>query len=92
MADYNCKGDDTMMPDREAKKKALDIMIVMGGKPKDDSYDKDSYEDKEEGSHECKCSCCGMPCPKCSKENEDDSKDSEDDSEEESDEDSEDYK
>lgn len=75
-----------MMPDREAKKKALDIMIVMGGKPKDDSYDKDSYEDKEEGSHDkCKCSCCGMPCPKCSKENEDDS-------EEESDEDSEDYK
>lgn len=36
-----------MMPDREAKKKALDIMIVMGGKPKDDSYDKDSCEDKD---------------------------------------------
>jgi hypothetical protein len=65
-------------------------MIVMGGKPKDDSYDKDSYEDKEEGSHDkCKCSCCGMPCPKCSKESDEDS---EDDSEEESDEDSEDYK
>jgi hypothetical protein len=68
-----------MMPDREAKKKALDIMIVMGGKPKGD----ESYEDKKE----CECPCCGMPCVKCEDMHSEDKSDSYEKDEEESEED-----
>ena len=51
------------MPDKEAKKKALDLMIVVGNsKPK-----KDMEEDKED--MKCECPCCGRECYYCKKEN-----------------------
>jgi hypothetical protein len=61
-----------MMPDKEAKKKALDLMIVVGNsKPKEDMN-----EDK--GDMKCECPCCGRECSYCEKENsmEDDMEDS----------------
>jgi hypothetical protein len=72
-----------MMPDKEAKKKALDIMIVMGGKPKEE----ESYEDKKE----CACPCCGMPCKKCAKMHSEDSYEEDNSDEENSEDDKENY-
>lgn len=48
-----------MMPDKESKKKALDLMIVLGG-PKSKKG-----MDKEEDDMECKCPCCGKECSYC---------------------------
>lgn len=57
------------MNDKNAKKKALDLMIVIGGKPgkgKMDS-DKEDYESGDMKDHSgCKCPCCGEPCEYCS--------------------------
>jgi hypothetical protein len=68
--------------EKDTKKKALDLMIVLGGKPKD-KPEEDDYSEKENGGEdECKCSCCGMPCPNCAKdgeESEDDMSEDEDD-------------
>lgn len=72
------------MPDKADKKKALDLMIVLGGKPKKD----EEYEGKEYGKHKgCKCPCCGMPCKKCKEGHDEDSyEDSYEDYEDEDDE------
>ena len=54
-----------MMPDKEAKKKALDLMIVVGNsKPKKDMEEKGDKEDMK-----CECPCCGRECYYCKKEN-----------------------
>ena len=52
--------------DKKDKMKALDLMIVLGGKPKGD----DDYEDKKEMYTEdrmCKCPGCGeeFECENC---------------------------
>jgi len=65
--------------EKDTKKKALDLMIVLGGKPKAGSEDKEYSEKEEGGEDECKCSCCGMPCPNCAEEGEDDSEDMDED-------------
>lgn len=94
-----------MMPDREAKKKALDIMIVMGGKPKSDSSNKDSYEDKDSESDKVESLLSMHPLEKMSdselkklheaiksEESNREISDEDDSEEDDSDEDSEDYK
>lgn len=53
--------------EKETKKKALDLMIVLGGKPKGGPSEDDSYG-KSSMNKGCKCSCCGKPCEYCMKE------------------------
>jgi len=65
-----------MMPDKEAKKKALDLMIVIG--------DKKPMKDMEEKGEDmkCECPCCGRECTYCEEghnEEEDDSNEEDDD-------------
>jgi hypothetical protein len=62
------------MNEKNTKKKALDLMIVIGGKPGKDKKGEES-EDMESKDHSgCKCPCCGAPCAECS----DDERESED--------------
>jgi hypothetical protein len=49
------------MPDKKEKMKALDLMIVLGGK-KDKPEGEEEMQDKHKG---CKCPCCGAPCQDC---------------------------
>ena len=50
-----------MMPDKESKKKALDLMIVLGG-PKPKKGMEEEGEDMK-----CECPCCGRECSYCKK-------------------------
>jgi len=65
------------MNEKNTKKKALDLMIVIGGKPGKGKMGKESEEmDSEEMTDHsgCKCPCCGAPCSDCS-DNEHESED-----------------
>jgi hypothetical protein len=63
----------TMPMDKNDKKKALELMIVLGA-PKGKKMNHEGMEDDHKG---CKCPCCGMPCKECNNdgyESEDESK------------------
>jgi len=63
--------------DKNDKKKALDLMIVLGG-PKG-GKGKDEEEDYDSKDHSgCKCPCCGAPCEDCADEEHESDEDYED--------------
>jgi hypothetical protein len=68
-----------MPMDKKDKKKALDLMIVIGGKPGKGKMGED--DEMESKNHKgCKCPCCGAPCEDCmDEEHEDDMEESEKD-------------
>lgn len=72
-----------MPMDKKKAMKAMDLMIVLGGKPKQDGMkqeDKGESMDKMDHSS-CNCPCCGKACAYCN-EQESDTEDSYEDSEE----------
>lgn len=59
-----------MPMDKKNGVKAMDLMIVLGGKPKHEGMKEDMKGESMDHS-DCKCPCCGKSCAYCNEQESD---------------------